>query len=444
MTIVPFHDNSIWLDETAINFPRDGLYELKELLVSAGWTVESSGDGNSTYNPSGDVIASGATFQNTRAWFRISNPDGREMTFQTTDTNGRNVRWKYSQSAGFIGGTPDANTTPSATDEVITRGGGTDASPTGATLVGSATSTAIRTRVAGAETVSPYRFWMQSIRTDNTNTYTDFVFGMDFVPARVEDTDPSVIFSRTAAFSNVWATGAGNQIFGYLDGGYTNLYPYPYAQSNLWNDNPFVAGAWDCVPITWVRPSASSDPDGIKGFSSIFLTTRITGLTTSTGRNFLEDGTTGYKYLQQGSLFVPYNGTLSTSSASFTARNIVLHTPQGFDDVSTPVDTTPPTVTNNSPSTIGRYDDISITVSDAAPGVANSFIWVKYRAVDRVFMAYEGDGFTPNFTGNVSDDNGDSTQFTFTFKPTTGWLGDIEFVRIRSLDGDGNFDVEVS
>lgn len=111
----------------------EAIFTLKTVLKAAGWTVPSSSDGT-TYNASGDQIThigSGAGgLANTGAWFRIRQPDGaREFTFQR-GTTGISWRLKYSAFDLFTGGTPGATQTPSATDEIVLRGGGTDASPT--------------------------------------------------------------------------------------------------------------------------------------------------------------------------------------------------------------------------------------------------------------------------------------------------------------------------
>lgn len=107
------------------------LMALKEGAKQAGWTVPSSSDGT-TYNAAGDQITqvgSGAGgLNNLNAWFRLRSPAGLEYTFQVTNAS-TNVRIKVSDAAGFIGGTPGATQTPSATDEGIVLGSGTDASP---------------------------------------------------------------------------------------------------------------------------------------------------------------------------------------------------------------------------------------------------------------------------------------------------------------------------
>src|SRR3990172_4710338 len=109
------------------------MYDLKELLKAQGWSVVMSGDGLAVYSAVGDVITGGGVgangMANTRAWFRITDPAGvKELTIQRGTLN-YTYRIKFSYAAKFTGGAPDPDQTPSATDEVIVEGGGTDAAP---------------------------------------------------------------------------------------------------------------------------------------------------------------------------------------------------------------------------------------------------------------------------------------------------------------------------
>lgn len=128
---------------TDVNFiPATGaeaMYRLKTVLKAAGWIVPASSDG-STYNASGDQISSGGSgaggMANSGAWFVVREPGGRREWCCQKITSSSNQSWrvKYSALGRFTGGTPDADTTPSAADERIIVGGGTDASPSWATL----------------------------------------------------------------------------------------------------------------------------------------------------------------------------------------------------------------------------------------------------------------------------------------------------------------------
>lgn len=116
---------------------NDPLWFLKYVLKLAGWTVKSSGTGTGgTYSSSSDLITNqGAALGGmgvVRSWYVIEDPAGlRQLCCQTTTAASNQSRVKYSKGAKFIGGTPGANTVPSASDEVVFHGGGTDASPSG-------------------------------------------------------------------------------------------------------------------------------------------------------------------------------------------------------------------------------------------------------------------------------------------------------------------------
>src|SRR5688500_12752572 len=97
------------------------MFLVKEVLKSSGWTIPASSDGL-TYNSSGDQIThagSGAGgHQNTRAWWRARDPNGRrEITVQYVGISG-SLTWrtKFSELSRFVLGSPAATVTPSAAD----------------------------------------------------------------------------------------------------------------------------------------------------------------------------------------------------------------------------------------------------------------------------------------------------------------------------------------
>jgi hypothetical protein len=111
------------------------VFEFKELAKLQGWTVPRSSDGT-TYNPAGDQISSGGAgangMANLRAWFVLRGPAGLgapEWCVQRGTTN-QVWRAKYSMATGFSLGAPAATVTPSAADEVVLLGAGSDAVPT--------------------------------------------------------------------------------------------------------------------------------------------------------------------------------------------------------------------------------------------------------------------------------------------------------------------------
>lgn len=96
------------------------MFTFKTLLKSVGWAVNSSGDGLSAFSSSSDILtsfASGANgLGNSGSWFRIQSPDTvRELIFQNSSSSAWKI--KYSAQAQFTGGSPNATTWATATDE---------------------------------------------------------------------------------------------------------------------------------------------------------------------------------------------------------------------------------------------------------------------------------------------------------------------------------------
>lgn len=127
MTTYFLHDNQPATGAIAV-------YELMHFLATGGpgWLIKADSDGT-TYASSGGQVTGGASgshgLANNSAWIRIQGPGGQEFVIQRATTN---VSWrvKYSMAAHFTGGSPSATQVPSATDEEIMLGAGTDASPT--------------------------------------------------------------------------------------------------------------------------------------------------------------------------------------------------------------------------------------------------------------------------------------------------------------------------
>jgi hypothetical protein len=148
------------------------IYQLKTLLVSAGWVVKSSSDGT-TYNSTGDQISSGGSgtggLGNNHAWFRIQDPGTRREFIFQRGTNNTDWRAKFSESAKFTGGSPGATQTPSATDEGYYWSSGNDATPTYTTLFGPDAT---------------YRFHVVAFSdVVATNVYSFFAFSSDLITA---------------------------------------------------------------------------------------------------------------------------------------------------------------------------------------------------------------------------------------------------------------------
>lgn len=123
---------SQWIDGTTPATGAVAIYTVIANWIAAGATKVADSDGT-TYSASGAQVTGGGSgtngLGNTSAWVRLRLPDGRELTIQR-GSNNTQWRVKYSKAAQFSGGTANATRTPSAADEALRFGGGTDASPT--------------------------------------------------------------------------------------------------------------------------------------------------------------------------------------------------------------------------------------------------------------------------------------------------------------------------
>ena len=288
------------------------MYLLKTRLRNAGWTVPRASDG-STYNSSGDQITHGgsgaAGMDNAKAWFVIQMPgaSGRQFCLQRQTTTGANTsyRWrvKYSKGAGFSGGSPSATVTPSATDEQVLLGAGTDAAPSFDALFQIATDGLLRFNCM-ADNASPYGFlaWAWG----NTTGNTALAFGLEPLASyNTADTEPYLVHLEAVSttvnyswFRSQLLYSTYTQIGGWHDGVFykpcANTYPllaaadihfYPPGSSphSMWgNAGTNLDGYDDVLPIFVGRWTNIAPPNcwwkGVMTFTKALAQTgRVTG-----------------------------------------------------------------------------------------------------------------------------------------------------------------------
>lgn len=145
----------------------------KNALVSAGWVILSSGTGTSgSYSSNSDIITTEAQFNNTLTWFVIKHPvKSLQICLQIITTS--SIRVKYSAVAGFSGGSPSATRVPSATDEFVTFGFGTDASPSGTAALN---ATNIRGNIITGDSAQNYSFIMWTNASTTSGAHASFFF----------------------------------------------------------------------------------------------------------------------------------------------------------------------------------------------------------------------------------------------------------------------------
>jgi hypothetical protein len=275
------------------------LYQLMTTLVSAGWTVLGSGDGTGGhYSGTGNILTSGLNqaygLYNVGSWFRIQSPiipstgQKREFCFQQGATSGGvMIRIKYSPNVtgatGFTGGSPSASEVPTATDQVVLLGAGTDASPT-YTAWGIADYEFAGHIVADISGTYGYSWYCMQAAANTTPYYgtnspvDGSQMALDVMQpgtAASADTDPAVVYceygTTTSYGSNLRAGGgvckafmggisAANWVAVSLQS-FTSGYPAGMGSDAWINDDT-------CICPQWISASV---PYGTKGYSSLFL-----------------------------------------------------------------------------------------------------------------------------------------------------------------------------
>lgn len=282
-------------------------YDLKEGLKSLGWTVASSGDGLGLYSAVGDIITvrgNGAGGVNNRAWVLLI-PHTPSITYagitvQITDgavddsVAVIDFRTKFSATAGFTGGAPDFETTPSATDELVL-GGGSDAAPTGLTAWNGLSSNALGLAgehlvLISGDTEAPSRFvaaWVQDFSPflSRGGLVVDHL-QLSQIPYPIPNISPYTIWQPGATATSGGAFAVQSMRVG------TNVQdaranfdpagPVSYRGIELEQlmlgagtdisvpgTNVFLPTAHDLVPIFCSRNLGSPDPDGGVGVMSI-------------------------------------------------------------------------------------------------------------------------------------------------------------------------------
>lgn len=258
------------------------MFNLKEMLKAASWIVKSSSDGT-VFNATGDEIITGASgaggMANNSAWFRIDNPDGVEYVVQRGTTN---LVWRVKVSADdtFIGGTPGPTQVPSATDEGVSLGVGTDGAPTFENFFGADASYRHK---GGADSATPYHFWSGAFPTGGGVQNHAFAHlglsavestdGSPFVTVigdtELADTNLSAeveVFNDTRAFGYVAAIAPTTATYVVMSAATYNTAVAQAFPSGI-PTNPISIDD-EGIPIPFLRRSAIANP-GWKGVSTV-------------------------------------------------------------------------------------------------------------------------------------------------------------------------------
>jgi hypothetical protein len=191
----------------------DWAYQWISNLEASGKFARVSDSDGTTYASGGGQVTSGASgahgYNNNDAWIVTKHlASGRQWCFQRDASTGVGYRIKYSKSSGFTGGSPGATRVPSASDESVVVGGGSDASPTFTSALG---GTSGSNRLNAAVDASTGSSWGHSHPNGGGSVNGNWV--IDFLASpNVSDIDPVIMrFSTSALALNNLAGYAGNK-----------------------------------------------------------------------------------------------------------------------------------------------------------------------------------------------------------------------------------------
>lgn len=234
MTIHRYLNNAGWGSNYAI-------WYLIQAMKDAGWTVECSGSGTGgIYSATGDVFdpsdnpkkntaavnigvgAGDEHFGNEGCWIVLADPDGnRQICFRRSKNVGDiyDAYWwvGLSESAGFVGGSPDVDDPPDASDERTISESGTKAAPPSLCVPGTAATMSF---VAADDTPSPSgEYGFICIDFIATNAVGMSIGFDDIRDTAAGDTAPWVVWHNNNGFSASAMNGSSSDMFAIFDKG---------------------------------------------------------------------------------------------------------------------------------------------------------------------------------------------------------------------------------
>jgi hypothetical protein len=299
--------------DVVVATPAAAMYALKEGLVAYGWTVLESGDGVAVYDPAGDCIASAVIMDQSRAWFRITDAGrGNELVVQRGSSG--QVYWTVARSplARFIGGVPDFQTIPTATDsqpaiQLVYN------PPAGTQLFTTVANMRVNIGVQDAAHNGIYDFWMTCTLDGVGTVYCSVMHAATDSSIGSGDPDPvALMFANASPTWNYvcYAAAIGwpypnndPRFCGLFNGEYrefTGLLPNTTGFGIPLECHPDINSDYPMFPINLMRFNAQGAKPGWKGQLKYL---RFNPVSTAGFGNIFKDGTT--RYICFGALLLP-------------------------------------------------------------------------------------------------------------------------------------------
>lgn len=259
--------------------PQQSLYELKQRLKTAGWTVKGSGDGTGgSFSATGDILTTYSTttdgvagaVTNRRAWWRLQDPAGtRELLFQHSAFNTATdlVSLSYSRSAKFTGtgdGAVAANVAPTATDAWLVMGERRPSLNMNGNAI-SGTATITRVDYIIGDVSEGYSFAM-FLRTATGDIRGGLIYEMVVNPD-ASDADPYVLWSpgcQVNPWTNTMMTMGNGGGWSYGDAGVSGVATIAQANFGAWGRPAHSAPRTDAAQRhTILRPGYYNAGDNV-------------------------------------------------------------------------------------------------------------------------------------------------------------------------------------
>jgi hypothetical protein len=260
---------------------------LCNLIVANGGTQGEWSDGTTHHAGGGSGPAAG-NLDHTDAYDTVTDASGHQHSFQRGST-GPAWRWIQSPTAALTGGT--ATQQPASSDQQTVWGGGTNASPTFTSVLGTDNTYHSQFYAASA---TPYGWWGVAYPNGGGATNGELSMLPVAPPTGVTDTDPYVyIASAGPKWTGVSNTGVtvDNSVAFYLNGTttWTTGSACYFGNGNGGNSavgtNP-ISGNYDSRPILYSRPSRLGGTNGDKGWDKLQEWSSTTGLTVPSVVNY--------------------------------------------------------------------------------------------------------------------------------------------------------------